>query len=48
MDRPDYDRSVAAARAALDDEAFRAAWAEGRAMPQEQAVSYALEESDPV
>jgi hypothetical protein len=32
-------------RAALSEEAFAAAWAEGEAMTQEQAVVYALEES---
>lgn len=34
---------VDAARARLDEEAFGAAWAEGRAMTPEQAVDYALE-----
>ncbi|MFQ5795916.1 MAG: tetratricopeptide repeat protein [Candidatus Bipolaricaulia bacterium] len=29
----DYDRDVAAVRAGLDEDAFAAAWAEGRAMP---------------
>ena len=36
--------SIAAARAALGDDRFAAAWAEGRAMALEQAVAYALEE----
>jgi hypothetical protein len=44
FERPDYDRHVAAARAALKEEAFAAAWAEGRAMPRDRAVDYALEE----
>jgi hypothetical protein len=35
---------VAAAQAGLGDEAFAAAWAEGRAMILEQAVAYALDE----
>jgi hypothetical protein len=39
-----FDESVATVRAALGDEAFAAAWAEGRAMTLEQAVAYALEE----
>jgi hypothetical protein len=37
------DRSVAAARTALGQEAFEAVWAEGRAMTCEEAVEYALE-----
>jgi hypothetical protein len=44
IDRADYDRSVAAARVVLGEEAFLAAWAAGRAMTMEQAVAYALEE----
>ncbi len=35
---------VAVARTALGEEAFLAAWEEGRAMTLEQAVEYALEE----
>ena len=31
-DRAEYDRNVAAVRAQLDEAAFAAAWAEGRAM----------------
>jgi hypothetical protein len=34
-------------RAALGEEVFTAAWAEGRAMTPEQAISYALEEEGP-
>jgi hypothetical protein len=41
--RAEYERTVAAAQAALSEEAFVAAWAEGRVMTQEQAVAYALE-----
>jgi hypothetical protein len=42
-----YEQQVATARAALADAAaFDAAWREGRAMPLEQAVAYALEEGD--
>jgi tetratricopeptide (TPR) repeat protein len=40
--RDDYDRAVAAARAALGEDAFAAAWAAGRAMAPEDAVAYAL------
>jgi tetratricopeptide (TPR) repeat protein len=39
----EYKRAVEAARAALGEEAFAAAWAEGRAMTLDQAISYALE-----
>jgi tetratricopeptide (TPR) repeat protein len=38
------DHTIASAHAALGDEAFAAAWAEGRAMTLEQAIAYALEE----
>jgi DNA-binding CsgD family transcriptional regulator len=34
----DYDRSVAAARAQLGEQAFAATWAEGRAMPLEHVL----------
>jgi hypothetical protein len=43
-ERSEHDRSVAAARAALGDEAFAAAWAEGRTMTFERAIAYALTE----
>ena len=43
-DRADCDRDVAAARAALGEEAFATAWAVGHAMTLEQAVAYALDE----
>ena len=45
-DRAEHDRSVAAVRTALGEEAFAAAWAEGRAISLEQAVEYALEGGD--
>jgi predicted ATPase len=38
-----YEEAVAAARAALNREAFAAAWAEGHSMLLEQAITYALE-----
>ena len=45
--RPIFDNEVAAARESLgDDKAFDRAWQEGRAMTLEQAVAYALEETD--
>ncbi|MBA2450600.1 MAG: tetratricopeptide repeat protein [Chloroflexi bacterium] len=45
--RADYARNLATARALLDEEGFAATWAEGRAMPLEQAVTYALDERKP-
>jgi non-specific serine/threonine protein kinase len=42
-DQAEYDRYLALAREQLDEPAFGAAWAEGRAMTMEQAVTYALE-----
>jgi tetratricopeptide (TPR) repeat protein len=42
-DQAPYDRGVAVARARLGENAFAAAWAQGRAMALEQAVAYALE-----
>jgi len=46
VDRPDYEAAVAAARAALDNEAFDAAWQAGRALSWEQAVDEALAHLD--
>jgi len=46
VDRAEWDHNVAAARAQLDEAAFAAAWAAGRAMAAgdwERAVAYALE-----
>jgi hypothetical protein len=40
-----FEAALAATRAQLDQAAFAAAWAEGQAMPLEQAVAYALEEA---
>jgi predicted ATPase/DNA-binding NarL/FixJ family response regulator len=42
--RAEYDRGVATARAGLGEAAFDAAWAEGKTMPPERAVQYALEQ----
>ncbi len=47
-DRAVYERDVAAVRAALDEGAFAAAWAEGRALGSEDAVAYALAATEPV
>ena len=41
-DRPQRDRDMAAARAALDDEAFAAASVRGAGLTLEQAIAYAL------
>jgi predicted ATPase/DNA-binding NarL/FixJ family response regulator len=43
-DRSLQQSQVAAAHARLDEEAFEAAWAEGRMMTPEQATQYALEQ----
>ena len=42
-DRANHDRSLAALHTQLDEEAFKAAWEEGRAMSVEEAVEFALE-----
>jgi tetratricopeptide (TPR) repeat protein len=43
-DRRAYAESLTAARRALGEDAFAAAWAEGQAMTVEQAIAYALAE----
>jgi hypothetical protein len=48
FEHPEYEREMAALRAQMDAEAFAAAWAEGRAMTLEQAVSYAIEQTEQV
>jgi hypothetical protein len=42
LDKTLYEQMVAQARAGLTPERWEAVWAEGRAMPQRQAVAYAL------
>ncbi|MBI3739611.1 MAG: hypothetical protein HY258_11240 [Chloroflexi bacterium] len=42
MERVEYDREIADLRAGMDEKAFTAAWAEGRAMTMEQTIAYAL------
>jgi predicted ATPase/DNA-binding SARP family transcriptional activator len=44
-DATDYERTVAEGRTALGEAAFARAWAEGRALSLEQAISLALENS---
>jgi predicted ATPase/DNA-binding SARP family transcriptional activator len=43
-ERQEREACIAALRAGMGEQAFAAAWAEGQAMTQEQAVAYALEE----
>jgi len=38
-----YQDQIAALRQVLGEEAFAAAWAEGRALPPEEAIASALE-----
>jgi hypothetical protein len=45
-ERPGHERCVADVRAALGEEAFAAAWAAGRALSLEDAVTFALEACD--
>jgi tetratricopeptide (TPR) repeat protein len=47
LDRAAYDRMVDAARAALGDEAFGAAWAEGRALSLDRAIAEAAPDATP-
>jgi non-specific serine/threonine protein kinase len=44
--RTNYEGYLAAARSRLDEAAFEAAWAEGKAMTPEEAVEYVLTEED--
>jgi tetratricopeptide (TPR) repeat protein len=44
VERAGYEGSLTAVRAALGEERFAAAWAEGQALSREQAIQYALEE----
>jgi predicted ATPase len=46
FERDYIDRTIAAARAQLDEAAFVSAWAAGRAMTLEQMITYALESSE--
>jgi hypothetical protein len=42
----EYDTAVAWLRTQFNETAFRAYWAEGRAMSLDQAISYALDEQN--
>ena len=44
-ERADHEREVTAVRAALDEEAFAAAWAVGPALALEEAMACALEDA---
>lgn len=44
-ERIEYDQNVSALRAQMDESAFAMAWAEGRAMILEQAIEFALKET---
>ena len=44
-DRDDIEWAIATIRRKLDEAAWQAAWAEGRTMTLEQAIAYALEET---
>jgi DNA-binding CsgD family transcriptional regulator/tetratricopeptide (TPR) repeat protein len=46
-ERANYARHVATVRSSLREELFAAAWAEGRMMPLEQAIQYALATVEP-
>jgi hypothetical protein len=44
LEREDVERATAAARAALGDTAFEAAWEAAQAVTLDQAITYALSE----
>jgi DNA-binding NarL/FixJ family response regulator len=46
VERYVYEPYIAAARAELEETAWRAAWAEGRAMTLEEAIEYALSKEE--
>ena len=47
-DQQDWDRNVAMARSQLDEATWDAAWAEGAAMTEEQAVGFVMAGDDEV
>ena len=47
-DQAEYEQTIAMARGTLSEALFAAAWAEGRAMSVEQAITYALEDGIPL
>ncbi len=44
LERSEYVKAITRARAQMDESGWSAAWAEGRALPLDQAVAFALEE----
>jgi ATP/maltotriose-dependent transcriptional regulator MalT len=48
IDRLEYERNLAAAHAALTEEQFAAAWAQGQALSLEDAITYAQEQVEPL
>ena len=46
QERIEYDREIADLRANMDDASFSSHWAQGRALPVDQAIDFALEERD--
>jgi hypothetical protein len=46
VDQKEFDHYVALVRSQLDEAAFAKAWAEGRTMTLEQAIKYALEDTE--
>jgi tetratricopeptide (TPR) repeat protein len=46
VDRPTIENALAVGRAGLGKEGFAAAWAEGRALPLDEAVALALEDTN--
>ncbi len=47
LERSYYEPHIVAARAPLDEEAWEAAWEEGRALTRAQAIEYAFSEVEP-
>jgi hypothetical protein len=47
-DRPDYERTLSSVRAGLGEAAFLAAWAEGQALTEEQAVALAMSDEEQI
>jgi hypothetical protein len=45
-ERQIYDHHLSATRTQLDEATWQGAWEEGRAMSMEQAIEYALEDSE--
>ena len=45
-DEPEYERNLAAVGKAVGEEAFKALWEEGRHMPVEAMINYALQEAE--